>query len=274
MDGKKLARRIREELIREVVTLKVKPRLAIIWIGEDDASRIYVDNKVKACREVGVLGEVYHFGVSDRQNEVIAKIKELDKLDDVKGIMIQSPVPDTFDEEVINSYISPEKDVDGLSFDNLGRIVANKERMMAATPLGILKLLDEYNIQLSGANVVIVGASKIVGRPLGLALLNREATVTIAHKKTKNLKEVTRMADILVVAIGQANFIDEDYIKEGAVVIDVGINRLEGKIVGDVDTASVSKKAAYITPVPGGVGPMTIAMLLSNVVESAKRRSK
>ena len=199
------------------------------------------------------MGEVYHFGVSDRQNEVIAKIKELDKLDDVKGIMIQSPVPDTFDEEVINSYISPEKDVDGLSFDNLGRIVANKERMMAATPLGILKLLDEYNIQLSGANVVIVGASKIVGRPLGLALLNREATVTIAHKKTKNLKEVTRMADILVVAIGQANFIDEDYIKEGAVVIDVGINRLEGKIVGDVDTASVSKKAAYITPVPGGV---------------------
>lgn len=274
IEGKKIALEVREQLKRKVALLDFTPRLAIILIGDNEASTIYVRNKIKACLEVGIKGEVYAFKKCDKEEDVVLKIKELDQDIDVRGIIVQSPVPLGFDEEYLNSFISPEKDVDGFGITNMGHLASNDEKMMAATPLGIIKMLEYYNILVEGLHVVIVGVSKIVGRPLGLAMLNRGATVTMAHDKTKNLKEITRMADVLVVAIGQAEFIDDSYVKDGAIVIDVGINRVKGKIVGDVDFSKVQAKTSYITPVPGGVGPMTVAMLLSNVVESAKWRSK
>lgn len=271
IDGKEIAKELRENLKEEIASTRLTPGLAIIMVGNNPASEIYVRNKIKACETVGVKSHLYHYEEDVTEEELLNCIDKLNKADDIHGIMIQSPLPKQFDEESITNHIIPKKDVDGFGVLSLGCLASNEEQFISATPYGIIEMLEHENIPIAGSHVVIIGRSKIVGRPLALALLNRDATVTITHSKTKNLKEITKTADILVVAIGKANFINEDYIKENAVVVDVGINRIDGKVVGDVDFASTSKKASYITPVPGGVGPMTITMLLKNVIASAKK---
>ena len=277
IDGKKQANDIKEKLKKEISALKeqgVIPGLAIILVGHDPASEIYVKNKIKTCDELGICTLLYRFTEESSEKEIIAQIKDLNEDDGIDGILIQSPLPAIFNEDKIISYVDPKKDVDGFGINNLGALLSNNELIIAATPLGILKMLENESVSLEGKNVVVVGASRIVGRPMATLLLNRGATVTICHNKTKNLKGITSNADILIVAIGQAKFITSDFVKEGAVVIDVGINRIDNHLYGDVDFDSVSKKASLITPVPGGVGPMTIVMLLSNVVDVAKRRAK
>ena len=277
IDGKKQANDIKEKLKKEISTLKeqgVIPGLAIILVGHDPASEIYVKNKIKTCDELGICTLLYRFTEESSEKEIIAQIKDLNEDDGIDGILIQSPLPAIFNEDKIISYVDPKKDVDGFGINNLGALLSNNELIIAATPLGILKMLENESVSLEGKNVVVVGASRIVGRPMATLLLNRGATVTICHNKTKNLKEITSNADILIIAIGQAKFITSDFVKEGAVIIDVGINRIDNHLYGDVDFDSVSKKASLITPVPGGVGPMTIVMLLSNVVDVAKRRAK
>lgn len=277
IDGRKQANDIKEKLKKEISTLKeqgVIPGLAIILVGHDPASEIYVKNKIKTCDELGICTLLYRFTEESSEKEIIAQIKDLNEDDGIDGILIQSPLPAIFNEDKIISYVDPKKDVDGFGINNLGALLSNNELIIAATPLGILKMLENESVSLEGKNVVVVGASRIVGRPMATLLLNRGATVTICHNKTKNLKGITSNADILIVAIGQAKFITSDFVKEGAVVIDVGINRIDNHLYGDVDFDSVSKKASLITPVPGGVGPMTIVMLLSNVVDVAKRRAK
>ena len=273
IDGKLISKEIRKNIKKDIDALKVKniiPGLGIILVGNDPASEIYVRNKIKACDELGINTLLYRFKEDNNEREVIELIKNLNCDDQIHGILVQSPLPSSFDEDKIISYVEKEKDVDGFGTFNLGALLSNQEKIVAATPLGILKMLEYENIDTEGKHVVVVGASLIVGRPMATLLLNRGATVTIAHSKTKNLKEITKQADILIVAIGQAKFITDEYIKDGAVVIDVGTNRVDGKLYGDVDFDKVSKKASYITPVPGGVGPMTITMLISNVVEQAK----
>lgn len=273
IDGKLISNEIRKNIKKEIENLKEKniiPGLGIILVGNDPASEIYVRNKMKACDELGVHALLYRFDEENSEEEIIAQIEKLNKDDHIHGILVQSPLPTCFNEDRIISYVDKEKDVDGFGIYNLGSLISNQERIVAATPLGILKMLEYENIDVEGKNVVVVGASLIVGRPMAILLLNRGATVTIAHSKTQNLKEITKQADILIVAIGQAKFITDEYVKDGAVVIDVGTNRVDGKLYGDVDFDEVSKKASYITPVPGGVGPMTITMLISNVVDQAK----
>ncbi len=273
IDGKLISNEIRKNIKKEIENLKEKniiPGLGIILVGNDPASEIYVRNKMKACDELGVHALLYRFDEENSEEEIIEQIEKLNKDDHIHGILVQSPLPTCFNEDRIISYVDKEKDVDGFGIYNLGDLISNQERIVAATPLGILKMLEYENIDVEGKNVVVVGASLIVGRPMAILLLNRGATVTIAHSKTQNLKEITKQADILIVAIGQAKFITDEYVKDGAVVIDVGTNRVDGKLYGDVDFDEVSKKASYITPVPGGVGPMTITMLISNVVDQAK----
>jgi len=271
LNGKELAQKIREELKKEIEEKNIKPCLAIIMVENDPASEIYVRNKRKACNEIGIKNELYHYEEDVSAEKLKECIIKLNNDSNIQGIIIQSPLPKHLNEDEIMNYINPKKDVDGIGITNLGLLMSNKENYVSATSYGIIKLLESNNISIAGQHVVIIGRSKIVGRPLALALLNRDATVTITHSKTKNLREITKMGDILIVAIGKANYITADYVKEGAIVIDVGINRIDNKIVGDVDFASVSKKASYITPVPNGVGAMTIAMLLHNVLESAKK---
>ena len=273
IDGKLISKEIRKNIKKDIDALKVKniiPGLAIILVGNDPASEIYVLKKIKACDELGINTLLYRFKEDNNEREVIELIKDLNCDDQIHGILVQSPLPSSFDEDKIISYVEKEKDVDGFGTFNLGALLSNQEKIVAATPLGILKMLEYEKIDIERKHVVVVGASLIVGRPMATLLLNRGATVTIAHSKTKNLKEITKQADILIVAIGQAKFITDEYVKDGVVVIDVGTNRVDGKLYGDVDFDKVSKKASYITPVPGGVGPMTITMLISNVVEQAK----
>ena len=272
IDGKLIARELKRKLQEEIVDNNLNPKLAIIMVGNNAASEIYIKNKVKTCEELGIKVNVYRFNESNNENDIINKIKELNADQSVHGILVQSPLPAKFNEDYIISFIDELKDVDGFGTYNLGCLARDEEKFIAATPYGIIKMLEYENIPIAGKHIVILGRSKIVGRPLALALLNRNATVTIAHSKTNNLKEITTTADILIVAIGKANYITKDYIKDNAVIIDVGINRIDGKIYGDVDFQSVKDKASYITPVPGGVGPMTITMLLYNVVLSAKKK--
>ncbi len=274
IDGKLIARELKRKLQEEIVANNLNPKLAIIMVGNNAASEIYIKNKVKTCEELGIKVNVYRFDESNYENDIINKIKELNADQSVHGILVQSPLPAKFNEDYIISFIDELKDVDGFGTYNLGCLARDEEKFIAATPYGIIKMLEYENIPIAGKHIVILGRSKIVGRPLLLALLNRNATVTIAHSKTNNLKEITTTADILIVAIGKANYITKDYIKDNAVIIDVGINRIDGKIYGDVDFQSVKDKASYITPVPGGVGPMTITMLLYNVVLSAKNERK
>ena len=273
IDGRGIAEEFTKNLQEEIKTLNVTPGLAIVYIGDNPNSEIYIKNKLKKCAEIGIKAEVCKFAANTSLEEIANTIINLNKREDIDGIIIQSPIPSNLDEEYLNSLIAPSKDVDGFGIFNVGKLASNKESLIAATPLGVLKLLEHENIEIVGKHVVIVGRSKIVGRPIALLMLNHDATVTIAHSKTKNLKEITKTADILIVAIGKPEFINKSYIKESAVVIDVGITRKDdGHVYGDIDFDDAKNVVSYITPVPGGVGPMTIAMLLNNVVESCKNK--
>ena len=278
IDGKKLAKTTRENLRLEVEELKengINPKLAVIMVGNNSASQIYVRNKSRACDEVGIEFEEYLLPTTTEQSELLNLIDKLNKQEDINGILLQSPIPDGLDINEAFRKISPEKDVDGFHPVNVGKLVLGQDTFVSCTPYGIMRMFEAYNIDLEGKNAVVIGRSNIVGKPMSHCLLNKNATVTICHSKTKNLREITKRADILVAAIGKAEFVKADMVKEGAVVIDVGINRTEeGKLKGDVDFENVSKKASYITPVPGGVGPMTIAMLMNNVVKAAKMQNK
>lgn len=274
IDGKALAKKIRSELKEEVEELKkqgVHPKLAVIMVGDDKASAVYVRNKSKACNEIGIEYEEFLRDSSITQEGLINLIKELNGREDIHGILLQSPIPDGLDIREAFNTIDYRKDVDGFNPINVGKLSIGEDCFVSCTPYGVVKMLEKYNIPTEGKRAVIVGRSNIVGKPLIQCLLNKNATVTVCHSRTKNIEEITREADILVAALGKPKFITADMVKDGAVVIDVGINRNEeGKLVGDVDFENVSKKASYITPVPGGVGPMTIAMLMYNVVKAAK----
>lgn len=272
LNGKELANEIQTGIKQEVKACMIRPSLAVIQIGENQASDIYVRNKEKVCNEVGIYFRHFKFDEGTPELTIINKIKELNNDEYVNGIIVQLPIPERYNEKRIVNSIINSKDVDGLTDINTGRLVNGKKTLVPCTPLGIITLLKKYEIELEGKDVVIVGRSKLVGKPLLNLLLNEDATVTVCHKKTNDLKEKTKQADILIVAAGCPNLITEDMVKKDAVVIDVGINRVDGKIVGDVDFDSVSKKASYITPVPGGVGPLTIAMLLSNVITCYKNK--
>lgn len=278
IDGKELARKTREKLKIECDNLKkegILPKLAVIMVGDDKASQIYVKNKSKACQEIGIKFEEYFLGNDIKQEELIELIQKLNLDKSINGILLQSPIPKSLDINEAFRIILPEKDVDGFNPINVGKLCLNQETFVSCTPYGIMKMFEEYDIDLTGKNVTILGRSNIVGKPLIQCCLNKNATVTVCHSKTKDLKEHTKNADIVISAIGKAKFVTADMIKDGAVVIDVGINRNEsGKIVGDVDFEKVSSKASYITPVPGGVGPMTIAMLMNNVIKATKLQNR
>lgn len=266
MDGKSLRNKILGELKEKIKKENINATLAIILVGENEASKIYIKNKVKACEEIGIIHKVYNLSESTSEDELCELISELNVDGDVTGIILQSPVPNHINFDKCSALIKNSKDVDGFTMPNTYDLYLNNESLVPCTVRAIIKLLEEYEIKLEGANVVVVGRGNIVGKPLMLALLNRNATVTIAHSKTKNLAEVTKQADILIAAVGKPNLIKEDMVKDNTVVIDVGISRIDGKIVGDVDFDNVSKKCSYITPVPGGVGPMTVAMIMENVL--------
>jgi methylenetetrahydrofolate dehydrogenase (NADP+) / methenyltetrahydrofolate cyclohydrolase len=274
LDGKMVAKKIRQNLKSEVETLKVNginPKLAVIMVGEDPSSKIYVRNKSIACNEVGIEYEEFLLSETTTMKELLDLIDKLNKDETIHGILLQSPIPKGLDINEAFRAINPKKDVDGFNPFNVGKLCLGQDTFVSCTPFGIIKLLGEYNIEIEGKNAVVVGRSNIVGKPMMQCLLNKNATVTVCHSKTKDLKEVTKKADILVVAIGRANFITKDMVKEGAVVVDVGINRTDdGKLCGDVEFEEVSKVASYITPVPGGVGPMTIAMLMNNIVKAVR----
>ena len=274
IDGKKLAKEIRENLKIKCEELKergIEPKLAVILVGNDKPSQIYVKNKSKACEEIGIKFEEYLLDENITQKELINLIEKLNKDNTIHGILLQSPIPEQLDINEAFRKILPEKDVDGFNPVNVGKLVLNQDTFVSCTPYGIMKMFEAYNIDLTGKNVTIIGRSNIVGKPLIQCCLNKNATVTICHSKTKDLKEHTKKADILIVAIGKSKFITEDMVKKDAIVIDVGINRDEnGKLTGDVDFENVEKKASFITPVPGGVGPMTIAMLMNNVLKATK----
>lgn len=274
MNGKELAKEIRGNLKIEVTELKkqgIIPKLAVIMVGDDKASQVYVRNKSKACDEIGIEYEEYLKDASTTQEELLNLIDELNEREDISGILLQSPIPKHLDIREAFNRIDYKKDVDGFNPVNVGKLAIGEDCFISCTPYGVVKLLEANNIEIEGKHVVILGRSNIVGRPLIQCMLNKNATVTVCHSRTQNLKEFTKQADILISAIGKAKFITEDMVKDGAVVIDVGINRNdEGKLVGDVDYENVEPKTSYITPVPGGVGPMTIAMLMNNVVKAAK----
>jgi methylenetetrahydrofolate dehydrogenase (NADP+)/methenyltetrahydrofolate cyclohydrolase len=275
IDGKKVSQHIREEIAREVEKLKDKtgiaPGLAAVLVGDNPASEIYVRNKRKACEQVGIYSEEYKLPKETTESELLSLIDQLNNNEKIHGILVQLPLPEQINSTTILRSVSPSKDVDGFHPENVGLLVEGNPRFISCTPNGIMKMLDFYNIEIKGKEAVVVGRSNIVGKPTAILLLHRHATVTICHSRTIRLDEVTRRADILVAAIGRPHFITEDMVKDGAVVIDVGINRSkDGKLIGDVDFEKVKEKVSYITPVPGGVGPMTIAMLLWNTMESAK----
>ena len=277
IDGKELAKKIRANLKIECEELKKKninSKLAVIMVGEDPASKVYVRNKSKACEDVGIEYEEYLLDVNTTQKELIELIEKLNNDKTINGILLQSPIPSNLDVNEAFRTISPQKDVDGFNPINVGKLVLNQDTFVSCTPYGIMKMFEEYDIDLTGKNVVILGRSNIVGKPLIHCCLNKNATVTSCHSKTQNIAQKAKEADVLISAIGKANFVTADMVKDGAVVIDVGINRLDnGKITGDVNFESVKEKASYITPVPGGVGPMTIAMLMNNVIKATRRQN-
>ena len=276
IDGKKLAKEIREELKLEVDELKkqgITPKLAVILIGEDPASKVYVKNKSKACDKAGIEFEEYLLPANTTEEELFDLIQKLNNKDDVDGILLQSPVPKHININKAFSLISPNKDVDGFNPVNVGKLTIGEDAFVSCTPYGIVKMLEAYDINVEGKNVTILGRSNIVGKPLIQCMLKKNATVTVCHSKTQNIEEILKRSDVIISAIGKAKFVKKEMVKDGAVVIDVGINRMDdGSIVGDVDFENVSKIASFITPVPGGVGPMTIAMLINNVVKAAKER--
>lgn len=275
LDGKELAKKVRENLKIEVDGLKEKginPKLAVIMVGDNSASAVYVKNKSNACKKVGIEFEEFLLPTETTEDELIELIQRLNQDDTVHGVLLQSPVPSHININRAFETISPDKDVDGFNAVNVGNLTIGRDCFVSCTPYGIMRMLEEYNIEVAGKTAVVIGRSNIVGKPMLQCLLSKDATVTICHSKTQNLEEVVRRADIVIAAIGKPNFVTGSMIKEGAVVIDVGINRLEdGTLCGDVNYEEASQKASYITPVPGGVGPMTVAMLVENVVKAAKK---
>ncbi len=271
IDGKKIRNEILDELKKQVKQYMIKPCLAVIQIGEDEASNTYIKAKEKACNEIGIYFKHIKFSETTKEIEVINKIIELNNDEYVHGILLQLPLPEGFNQDKLINYIARNKDVDGLTDINIGKIFNNKQGLVSCTPQGIMKLLEYEKVDIEGKNVTIVGRSNLVGKPLLGLMLNKNATVTICHSKTENLKKHTKNADILVVAVGKKHFITEDMVKEDAIVIDVGINRENNKLYGDVDYEKVKAKVKKITPVPGGVGPMTVAMLMTNVIAAYEK---
>lgn len=273
LSGKEVSARIKAELKEEADKLKaqgIMPGLAVVIVGDDPASRVYVNNKKKACEELGILSEEYALPAETSEEELLALIDRLNVDNKISGILVQLPLPKGLDEEKVINRINPKKDVDAFHPVNVGKIMIGNYDFVPCTPAGVMELIAESGIDISGKECVIVGRSNIVGKPMSMLLLHQNGTVTVCHSRTRDLKEVTKRADILVVAVGRPEFITGDMIKEGAVVIDVGINRLENKkLVGDVEFESAEKVASAITPVPGGVGPMTIAMLMKNTLKAA-----
>ena len=273
MDGKMVSAKVRGSILEEVNGLRdkgVRPGLAVIIVGEDPASKVYVRNKERACEECGFYSEKYALPEETTQEELLGLIDELNHNPRIDGILCQLPVPKHINEQAIIDAISPEKDVDAFHPINVGKIMVGNFDFLPCTPAGVMQLLEEYDIDPNGKNCVVIGRSNIVGKPMAMLLLHKNGTVTICHSRTKNLKEVCAQADILVAAVGKADFVTADMVKEGAVVIDVGMNRKDGKLCGDVAFDEVNEKASYLTPVPGGVGPMTITMLMKNTLKAAK----
>jgi len=278
IDGKALANKVQTSVAAEVEMLKqeknIVPGLAVILVGDDPASHAYVKMKAKACEKVGFYSITHNMPDTISQDEIIATIEMINANPRIDGILVQLPLPKHIDTNKILEVIDPKKDVDGFHAYNVGRLVTGLDSFVACTPLGVMKMFEEYEIDLEGKDVCVVGASNIVGKPMASLLLNANATVTVTHIFTKDLKAHTSKADIIVVGVGVPGLIKEDMVKDGAIVIDIGINRIEdGSLVGDVDFKHVAPKCSYITPVPGGVGPMTIAMLLANTLKSAKQRA-
>ena len=277
IDGKSIAKELRESLAPRVAALKeqgITPGLTVIVVGDDLASAIYVRNKERACVKLGMNSQVLRFPAETTQEEILNTVRLLNQDDSVHGILVQLPLPRHIDEQAVLRAIDPDKDVDGFHAMNAGRLMNGEPGFVACTPKGVMRLLEVSGVELDGKNAVVVGRSNIVGKPMALLLLQKNCTVTIAHSHTKDLTAVTRSADILVVAVGRAGFITGDMIKPGAAVMDVGINRVDGKVVGDVDFESAKEVASCITPVPGGVGAMTIAMLMENTVEAAENYAR
>lgn len=263
LDGKKLSLILQEDLKEKINKLSNSPNLTVVMVGEDKGSKIYVKNKEKIAKKIGIDTDTIHLNSETTTDELLSIIEKLNKDKSVNGILVQLPLPKHIDENLVLEKISPLKDVDGFHPQNLGNLMINDTSMIPCTPLGIIELLDFYNIDLEGKNVVVLGRSNIVGKPMLHLLLQKNATVTITHSYTKNLKDITKKADVLIVAIGKSNFITKEYIKDNAIIVDVGINRVDNKIIGDVDFNSVKDKVSFITPVPGGVGPLTITMLMN-----------
>lgn len=275
IDGKMISTTIREEIKIEVENLKkndIIPGLAVILVGDNQASKVYVRNKKKACEQVGIYSEEYVLPGDTTQKGLLDIIDVLNKNDNISGILVQLPLPKHIDEKVVIESIDPLKDVDCFHPYNVGRLYTGDPTMMPCTPSGVIELLKRSNVEIQGKDCVVVGRSNIVGKPMGQLLLNENGTVTIAHSKTVNLIDICKRADIIVAAVGKANFITEDMVKDGVTVIDVGMNRVDGKLCGDVDFNGIKEKAAKITPVPGGVGPMTITMLLRNTITACKKQ--
>ena len=274
LDGKKVSADVKAQVAEETKKLAAEgivPTLAVILVGDDPASRVYVDNKKKACELVGFRSLEFKLPAETKQEELMALVEELNNRDDVNGILCQLPLPAGLDENAVIEAISPLKDVDAFHKQNVGRIMIGDYDFLPCTPAGIMELLHAYDIEVEGKNCVVIGRSNIVGKPMAMLMLHENATVTICHSRTKNIRDIAAAADILVVAIGRAKHVKSDMVREGAVVIDVGMDRDEnGKLCGDVDFEAVKDKCSYITPVPGGVGPMTIAMLVKNTLKAAK----
>ncbi|MBR2222988.1 MAG: bifunctional methylenetetrahydrofolate dehydrogenase/methenyltetrahydrofolate cyclohydrolase FolD [Christensenellaceae bacterium] len=275
ISGKALAKKIREGIKQDVERIKQErgftPGLAVILVGDDPASHTYVNNKEKSCIEVGMNSFVDRMPAETTMEELLAKVDEYNAREDVHGLLVQFPLPKHLDEKKVLARIAPEKDVDGLTVENAGALLSGLPGLVSCTPAGVIELIKESGEEISGKHAVVVGRSNLVGKPVSMLLLNENATVTMCHSRTQNLAEVCRTADILVAAIGKPEFITGDFIKEGAIVIDVGTSRVDGKLKGDVLFDEAAEKAAYITPVPGGVGPMTITMLLKNTLIAAER---
>jgi len=278
LDGKAISTAIKKEIAGEIKSLNIKsviqPGLAVIQVGDNPASSIYVRNKKKSCDEAGIKSFEHRLSDKTSEEELLTLIKQLNDSEDIHGILVQLPLPSHIREHVVLEAISPDKDVDGFHPYNVGKLMVGKGSLLPCTPAGIIELLERSEVKIEGKKAVILGRSNIVGKPLAIMLLQKNATVTICHSKTKNLPDITKRADILVAAIGSPEFVKEDMVKEGAVVIDVGINRVEKKLVGDVDFEKVSQKASQITPVPGGIGPMTIALLMKNGLSAFKNQMK
>ena len=276
LDGKAVSLKVKENVKVRAEELKkfgVEPTLAVVLVGEDKASQTYVRAKEKACNEYGIKSVAHRLSENTTQNELLALINVLNLDDSIHGILVQLPLPKHIDTNVVLAAIDPRKDVDGFHAINVGKLVSGLEGFVPCTPLGVMEILKEYGIDVAGLNAVVIGRSNIVGKPMANLLLNASATVTVTHSKTKNLKEICKNADLIVAAIGKPFFLKADMVKDGAVVVDVGINRLDdGRLVGDVDFDEVAPKCSYITPVPGGVGPMTIAMLLNNTILAAQAK--